>query len=56
MKRFFIGSLAVVGALSILVFGSLIGLLILGASNKPSVPGQVVLELELDERLVEYVP
>ncbi|MFL5354730.1 signal peptide peptidase SppA [Archangium sp.] len=56
MKRFFIGSLAVVGALSILIFGSLIGLLILGASKKPGVPPDVVLELELNEPLPEYVP
>ena len=56
MKRFFIGSLAVVGGLSILLFGGLVGLLILGASSKPGVPQQVVLELELDERLVEHVP
>ncbi|MCY1083525.1 signal peptide peptidase SppA [Archangium lansingense] len=56
MKRFFIGSLAVVGGLSIFFFGGLIVLLILGASSKPGVPEQVVLELELDERLVEYVP
>jgi len=56
MKRILIGLLAVVGALTLLFTGLLVGLLIVGASNKPTVPGQVVLELELDERLVEYVP
>jgi protease-4 len=56
MKRILIGLLAVVGALTLLFMGLLVGLLFLGASNKPGVPGQVVLELELDERLVEHVP
>ena len=57
MKRFFIGSLAVVGALSLLLFGFLVGLfLLLGASKKPGVPQEVVLELELSEPLPEYVP
>lgn len=56
MKRFFIGSLAVVGGLSLLFVGAIIGLAMLGAANKPGVPGSVVLELELDEPLVEHVP
>ncbi|QRK11172.1 signal peptide peptidase SppA [Archangium violaceum] len=56
MKRFFIGSLALVGALSLLFMGAVVGLVILGASNKPGVPEQVVLELELSEPLAEYVP
>jgi protease-4 len=54
MKRFFIGSLAVVGALSLLFVGAIIGLAMLGAASKPGIPGNVVLELELDEPLVEY--
>ncbi|WNG41687.1 signal peptide peptidase SppA [Archangium violaceum] len=56
MKRFFIGSLALVGALSLLFVGAVVGLVILGASNKPGVPAEVVLELELSEPLEEYVP
>ncbi|QRN97497.1 signal peptide peptidase SppA [Archangium violaceum] len=57
MKRFIIGSLAAVGALSLLIFGAMVGLAILGAASKPGVPsGNVVLELELDEPLVEYLP
>lgn len=56
MKRFFIGALAVVGGLTVLFVGAIIGLAVLGAASKPSVPGNVVLELELDEPLVEYAP
>ncbi|PTL77150.1 signal peptide peptidase SppA [Vitiosangium sp. GDMCC 1.1324] len=56
MKRFFIGSLAVVGGLTILFVGAIIALAVLGASSKPGVPQQVVLELELSEPLPEYVP
>jgi protease-4 len=56
MKRFIIGSLAVLGGLSLLVFGAVVGLAILGSASKPGVPGSVVLELELDEPLVEYLP
>jgi protease-4 len=54
MKRFLIGSLAVVGGLTLLFIGALFGLAILGAASKPGVPGSVVLELELDEPLVEH--
>ncbi len=56
MKRFFIGSLAVVGGLSLLFVGALLGLVMLGTASEPGVPGSVVLELELDEPLEEYVP
>ncbi len=57
MKRFFIGSLAVVGALTLFFVGALVGLaLLLGGSSKPGVPDNVVLELELDGPLLEYVP
>ncbi|HEX8821537.1 MAG TPA: S49 family peptidase, partial [Archangium sp.] len=56
MKRFFIGSLAVVGGLTVLFIGAIFGLAMLGAASKPGVPGNVVLELELDEALVEYMP
>ena len=54
MKRFFIGSLAVVGALTVLFVGAIIGLAMLGAASKPGIPGSVVLELEVDDPLVEY--
>jgi len=56
MKRFFIGSLAVVGGLSLLFVGALLGLVMLGTASEPGVPDSVVLELELDEPLEEYVP
>lgn len=55
MKRFFIGALAFVGALSILFFIGGVGLMILAASSKPSVPQNLVLELDLEEPLPEYV-
>jgi len=56
MKRFLIGSLAVVGGLTVLFVGAVMGLAFLGAASQPKVPAQVVLELELDEPLPEYVP
>ncbi|ATB29861.1 signal peptide peptidase SppA [Melittangium boletus] len=55
MKRFFIGLLAVVGAMTILFVGAVVGLAFLGASSKPGVPGAVVLELDLSEPLAEHV-
>ena len=54
MKRFFIGSLALVGGLTVLFVGAVLGLVMLGAASKPGVPDRVVLELELDEPLVEH--
>ncbi|HSP79604.1 MAG TPA: S49 family peptidase, partial [Myxococcaceae bacterium] len=56
MKRFLIGSLAVVGGLTVLFVGAVMGLAFLGAASQPTVPAQVVLELELDGPLPEYVP
>jgi protease-4 len=56
MKRFLIGSLAVVGGLTLLFVGAVLGLAFLGAASKPTVPAQMVLELELDEPLAESVP
>lgn len=54
MKRFLIGALAVVGALSILFFCGLLALLVIGATaSRPTVPGSVVLEWEIDQPLVE---
>lgn len=55
MKRFVIGALAVVGGLTVLFMGALIALVWMGSSSKPSVPENVVLELELDDALAERV-
>ncbi|MBJ6760784.1 signal peptide peptidase SppA [Myxococcaceae bacterium JPH2] len=55
MKRFFIGALACIGALSILFFIGIVGLLVLASSSKPSVPSNLVLELDLDQPLPEHV-
>ncbi|MBU8897227.1 signal peptide peptidase SppA [Corallococcus sp. M34] len=55
MKRFFIGALACIGALSILFVIGIVGLLVLASSSKPSVPSNLVLELDLDQPLPEYV-
>jgi protease IV len=55
MKRFIVGALAVIGALSILFAGGLILLILVAAAGKPSVPGTLVLELELDQPLQEQV-
>lgn len=54
MKRFFIGALAFIGALSILFVVGVVGLLMLAASSKPGVPSNLVLELDLQEPLPEY--
>jgi protease-4 len=55
MKRFFIGALAFIGAISLLFFVAGAGLVLLAAGNKPTVPSNVVLELDLSEPLPEYV-
>lgn len=54
MKRFIIGALALVGGLTLLFVGAIIGLALLGGTSKPGVPGEVVLELQLDEPLIEH--
>ncbi|MBZ4375661.1 signal peptide peptidase SppA [Corallococcus sp. AS-1-6] len=54
MKRFFIGALAFIGALSILFVVGVVGLLMLAASSKPGVPSNLVLELDLQHPLPEY--
>ncbi|WP_225413449.1 signal peptide peptidase SppA [Stigmatella hybrida] len=56
MKRFIVGALAVIGALSILFVAGLILLILVASASKPSVPGTLVLELELDQPLQEQVP
>ena len=55
MKRFSIGCLAVVGALSILVMGGLVLLLMAAMASKPGVPDKVLLELEVTDALIEHV-
>ncbi|NBD12825.1 MULTISPECIES: signal peptide peptidase SppA [Corallococcus] len=54
MKRFFIGALAFIGALSILFVVGVVGLLMLASASKPSVPSNLVLELDLKHPLPEY--
>ena len=56
MKRFLVGALATIGALSILAFFGFIFLLAIAAGGKPGVPGSIVLELDLNEPLPEQVP
>ncbi|AKQ70122.1 Signal peptide peptidase SppA, 67K type [Myxococcus hansupus] len=53
MKRFFIGALAFVGALSVLFVVGLVGLMVLASASKPSVPSNLVLELDLENPLPE---
>ncbi len=54
MKRFFIGALAFIGALSILFVVGVVGLLMLAAASKPGVPSNLILELDLQQPLPEY--
>ncbi|RKH17506.1 signal peptide peptidase SppA [Corallococcus sp. CA047B] len=54
MKRFFIGALAFIGALSVLFVVGVVGLLMLASSSKPDVPSNLVLELDLQQPLPEY--
>lgn len=56
MKRFIVGALATIGALSILGFFGFIFLIVIAASSKPSVPNNLVLELDLSQPLAEQVP
>lgn len=55
MKRFIVGALAVIGAFSVIGFFGFILLIGVAASSKPSVPGNVVLELDLEKPLPEQV-
>ena len=54
MKRFFIGALAFIGALSVLFVVGVVGLLMLASASKPGVPSNLVLELDLQQPLPEY--
>ncbi|MDY7231253.1 signal peptide peptidase SppA [Hyalangium rubrum] len=55
MKRFLVGSLAIIGALSVLAVLGFFFLVVAAAASKPSVPGALVLELDLDKPLPEQV-
>ncbi|ATB51547.1 signal peptide peptidase SppA [Corallococcus macrosporus] len=54
MKRFLIGALAFVGALSVLFVVGLVGLMLLASASKPGVPSNLVLELDLENPLPEH--
>lgn len=54
MKRFLIGMLAFIGAMSILFFIGVIGLVVAASSSKPTVPSNLVLELDLENPLPEH--
>ncbi|HEX8699945.1 MAG TPA: signal peptide peptidase SppA [Myxococcaceae bacterium] len=55
MKRFIVGALAVIGAMSVLAVMGLFLLIMAAAASKPSVPGNLVLELDLQNPLPEQV-
>ena len=55
MKRFFIGMLAFIGAMSVLFVVGLVGLMVLASASRPSVPSNIVLELDLEQPLPEHV-
>lgn len=55
MKRFFIGMLAFIGAMSVLFVLGLIGLMVLASASRPTVPANIVLELDLEQPLPEHV-
>lgn len=56
MKRFVLGVLSFIGALTLLFTVAAVALVAMAASKKPTVPSQVLLELELDEPLAESHP
>ncbi|WP_426748678.1 signal peptide peptidase SppA [Myxococcus faecalis] len=55
MKRFLIGALAFIGAMSVLFVVGLVALVVLASSSRPSVPSNLVLELDLSQPLAENV-
>jgi len=55
MKRFLIGTLAFIGAMSVLFVVGLIGLMVLASASGPRIPSNIVLELDLEDPLPEYV-
>jgi protease-4 len=55
MKRFIVGALAVVGAMSVLAVMGLFLLIMAAAASKPGVPSSLVLELDLKSPLPEQV-
>jgi len=57
MKKFFVGLLAVLGALSILGFFLLVVLVgVAGGGGKGSLPDKVLLEIDLEQDFIEDVP
>ncbi|MCP3102979.1 signal peptide peptidase SppA [Myxococcus sp. K15C18031901] len=54
MKRFLVGALAFIGAMSLLFFAGLVALLVLAAMSRPGVPSNLVLELDLEKPLKEH--
>ncbi|MCP3137122.1 signal peptide peptidase SppA [Pyxidicoccus xibeiensis] len=55
MKRILVGTLAFIGAMSVLFVVGLIGLMVLASASGPSVPSNLVLELDLESPLPEHV-
>ena len=55
MKRFIVGMLAFIGAMSVLFVVGLIGLMVLASASGPTVPSNIVLELDLERPLPEHV-
>ena len=55
MKRFLIGTLAFIGAMSVLFVVGLVGLMVLASASGPRIPSNIVLELDLEDPLPEYV-
>ncbi|NMO19361.1 signal peptide peptidase SppA [Pyxidicoccus fallax] len=55
MKRFIIGVLAFIGAMSVLFVVGLVGLMVLASASGPTVPSNIVLELDLERPLREHV-
>ena len=56
MKRFFIGFLAVIGALAILAGLAAIFVGLISMAGTERVPGTMILELDLEAYTIEYVP
>jgi protease-4 len=55
MKRFIVGALAAIGAMSVLAVMGFFLLIMAAAASKPGVPGTLVLELDLKDPLPEQV-
>jgi len=55
MKRFLIGALAFIGAMSVLFMFGLIALIVMASTSRPGVPSNLVLEMDLSQPLPEHV-